>query len=367
MFGTSSFIVNAEKYNDPIIQSVVKRSIHQAIEIEGKRSAQDDLRLFMEIAQFCNESITKLTINCMALPVEIDSISVFQNLKELTLAFNSLHISWMQLDKWCPNLVRLNIQGVNFGKKIWYENWLSLSESHKCPQLKSLSFHCDDVNNQDIYFYLEAMEMQFPSLESLDLKFDTNVSFSSRYDRFNDSFNEDDDYDYEPLYFDKLKKLKVFAFGECDNIFKCLAISNKKLNELEFSGMVADEKLIESICNYPKITKLKLDCPYVYESDLVQLSTRLPKLKTLILDTKYFDWSPSEMMQFMQGAKQLRNLDIEVDRRNDDYDIDDEFIEQFRMLIENGRKLKLHIKFYQSGREIKFSQNGTVDKSEWDD
>lgn len=126
--------------------------------------------------------------------------------------------------------------------------------------------------------------------------------------------------------------------------------------------LIADAELIQLICNnYPKLTKLKLSFAYIYEVELDRL-TSLPKLMTLTLDCKRFNWKPSEMMQFLQNSKRLRKLIIDVDRKKRIYRIDDDFKAQFQTLIESGRKfLQLNIKFFETSQEIKFSRNGMVD------
>lgn len=363
------FIVTDEVLNDPTNRLTVRQRLQfePIIEIIGKLSASIDLNLFEEISRICEDSVTSLVLKNMELPIDIDSITIFRKLENLSLNGCTLSFSVMELERWCPNLISLKINALDFGADSWHNEWRTLATSHKSPTVKSLHFVFNRTLNHNVYGYLEAMEKQFPSLENLLLEFDSNVNFLYREQQLSDSFGSDtNEYEYEPLYFVELKKLKIFAFGECNNIFNCLAISNDKVNTIEFCGMMADGTLIESICNYSMLRNLTLDCPYVSENYLERLAV-LPRLTTLILDVKDFDWHPTEMMALIQRAQTLRQLIIQVERTNDEYTIDEEFFQQFRTLIANDRQFKLNIEFYQSRKEIRFLQNGNVDLSRWNE
>lgn len=358
--------VKSETYVGSSTQDAVKNSDQfiRFIEIHGKVSEQDDLPIFEEISKYCHESTTKLTIKFMQLEtLDIDRLDIFPNLKELELDVCKLSVSFMHFDQWCPNLISLKIGRLYFDVPELYEDWVALTENHKSPLLRSLNFEMED--KEEVYSYLELFEKQFPLLENLYLEFGTETNFTSGRSPFyllSSPDNDGDSTEYESVYFNKLKKLTVFAYGQCDDIFNYLKISNKMLKDIEFCGMNADKGLIKSICNnYPKLTKLKLSCSYVYEDELHRL-TNLPKLMTLSLDTKYFHWKPSEMMTFIQNAKRLRRLIVDVDRKSGKYPIDDKFKEQFQELVKGGRRfLQLNIKFFQTSQEIKLSRNGMVD------
>lgn len=168
------------------------------------------------------------------------------------------------------------------------------------------------------------MENQFPFLEHLFLEFDTETNFTSGRTRLSRFLSPDtslikDDIKYELKYFNNLKKLRVFAYGQCEEIFNFLKISNKKLKYLEFSGMTADEKLITSISNYAKLTNLKFNCSYVDEDELNSLPTHLTKLMNPTLDTKYFDWNSSNIIKSIEDAKRLRRLIVTVDRKDNQH------------------------------------------------
>lgn len=198
-------------------------------------------------------------------------------------------------------------------------------------------------SKDDAYDYFEAMEKQFPMLEQLFLNFDTGTDFT--LNRLVPCFGASKNTTYEAVYFANLQKLSVFAFEQCDDIFNYLKISNAKLTDISFMGMNADKTLIQSLLNYPKLRKLKLDCPYVYE------------------DTKYFHWESSDMLEFIKKSVRLRRLQIDVDRKGRTFQIDQQFKDEFQQLIENGRKfLTLHIKCFGSSQEIELSRKKIFDK-----
>lgn len=357
-----SFRVTAKNYNDEKTQNLLKNYSESmtAIEIYGEYSEEKDIALYRDISAHCKEYLTKLELKFIKLHVPLDQITIYPNLKELSMSFDTLSFDFFKFNVWCPNLEILTMK-IGF-KEDTEENWLSMAEKHPSTLVRKLTIALNIDSKDCVYYCFNAMEKQFPMLEDLRLEFDVEMNFT--LNKYVHTFSGNSlSTTYESLYFDNLKKLSMFAFGECDDIFNYLCISNEKLKEIHFMGMNADATLIKSLCNYPKLTKLNLDCPYVYEDELSVLCTGLPKLMTLVLDTKYFHWESSDMMDFIQKSKRLRHLKIDVDRKGRKFDIDEEFKKQFAALIESGRKfLTLHIKCFETSQEIELSRKNVIEK-----
>ncbi|XP_037025114.1 uncharacterized protein LOC119066648 [Bradysia coprophila] len=365
-FGSNdSFEVKTVTYDGSDVQNVVRSSgkLIPSIAISGQRSKEIDNAVFEDICMHCNETATNLTLNYMEL--DVDRITVFSKLSKLTLYYCDLSYEFVKFDQWCPNLTKLEIKNIDFGNDEWYDDWLALIETHKSVTLRSLSL---EAGIDDVFAYFKLMENQFPRLQSLFLYFGTETNFTagrtllSRFSGRNDKFLTDAERTYRPMYFNQLKKLKIFAYGQCEEIFNFLKISNKKLTELEFCGMIADDLVIQSLLNYSKLSKLQLGCSYVEEEALNQLPGHLPKLMSLTLDTKYLYWNPVSIIKFMEDALRLRRLIVTVDRNNNNFRLDDAFKNRFQALVDGGRRfLQLNITFFESSHSIKFSRKALLD------
>ncbi|KAG4069819.1 hypothetical protein HA402_006834 [Bradysia odoriphaga] len=365
-FGSrDSFKVETGTYDGSETQNVVKSSgqLIPSITIFGQRSKEIDNAVFEDICMHCNETATNLTLKYMEL--DVDRITVFSKLSELTLYYCDLNYEFVKFDQWCPNLTKLEIKSIDFDNDKWYDDWLALTETHKSAMLRSLSL---EIGIDDVFAYFRLMENQFPRLESLFLYFGTETNFTagrtllSRFSGKNDKFLTDAERTYSPMYFNQLKKLKIFAYGQCEEIFNFLKISNKKLTQLKFCGMNANDVVIRSLLNYSKLSKLELSCSYVEEEALNQLPDHLPKLMNLTLDTKYLYWNPASIIKFMEDAQRLRRLIVKVDRKNKNFRLDDTFKNRFQALVDGGRRfLQLNIEFFGSSHSIKFSRKALLD------
>lgn len=347
--------VTSKNYQDLINKSESMTTI----ELHGEYSQEKDTVLYRAISSYCKDTLTKLVLKFMNLQVVIGEITILPNVKELELAIGTLSWSFFKLNVWCPNVEYLKID-IGFEDDS-DDDWMSIAETHVSPLVRKLTITMNIDSKADVYYCFEAMEKQFPLLENLFLDFGGDMNFT--LNRFVPCFSANSlTSSYEPLYFKNLKILSVFAFGNCDDIFNYLKISNAKLKDITFSGMNADETLIKSLCNFPKLNKLKLDCPYVYESELDVLCSGLPKLMTLVLDTKVLHWNPTDMMEFIKNSTRLRRLQIYVDRKSKNFKIENKLKEDFQTLVEGGRKfLQLDIKFWQSSQEYHLSRKGMVD------
>lgn len=355
-----SFKITANNYNDEKIQDLLNNYSQwiTAVQIDGAYSEEKDIQLYRDVSAHCKEYLTKLSLKFVKLHVDDDQIIKFPNLKELDLSIGELSFGFLKFNEWCPNLETLTVK-ISF-KESPDNDWISLAEKHPSPSLRCLTMDMNLHSKDEVYFYFEAMEKQFPMLEDLYLEFDTDFTLNKFVPCFSANSLTST---YESLYFENLKKLKVSAFGQCDDIFNYLCISNEKLKEIHFMGMNADKTLISSLCKYPKLKKLNLDCPYVYEDELGVLCTGLPKLMTLVLDTKYFHWETAEMMDFIQKSQNLRHLKIDVDRKGEKFEIDEEFKKQFEALIQGGRKfLTLDIKCFGSSQEVHLSRKRVFER-----
>lgn len=320
-------------------QDVINKSeLMNAIEVRGEYSQEKDVVLYRAISNSCKDQLTKLTLKFVNIQLDIGEIAIFANVKELELTTGTLSWSFLKLNVWCPNLEYLQLD-IGFDDDS-DDDWMSIAETHASPLVRKLTIAMNIDSKEDVYYCFEAMEKQFPSLENLYLDFGGDMAFT--LNRFVPCFSANSlTSSYEPIYFKNLKILSVFAFGDCDDIFNYLKISNAKLKDITFSGMNADKTLIKSLCNFPKLNKLKLDCPYVYENELGVLCSGLPKLMTLVLDTKVFHWNPTEMMEFIKNSPRLRRLQIYVDRKRKNFKIEDKLKEDFQALVHCTRRSKI--------------------------
>lgn len=369
-----SFVIDTGTYSRSEKQNIVntRGHLYPSITIFGKRSNAIDSAAFDDISIHCNETTTKLTLKFMKL--DVDRIAMFSNLNELTLYYCDLSYSFVKFDQWCHNLTKLEIKNIDLGNDKWYDDWLAMTEIHK-SLLRDLSL---EIGINDVAKYFTVMEKQFPLLESLTLRFGSDINFTagrtllSRLSR-TDKFLNDTEKIYSSLYFSQLRKLKVFAYGQCEDIFNFLKVSNENLKELEFYGMTAGDILILSLLNYSKLAKLTLVCSYVEEEAINQLPDYLPKLMFLTLDTKYLYWNPMSIIKFLEDSQRLRRLIVKVDRTNENFQLDDVFKNRFQALVDGGRRfLRMNIDFVESSRAINFSRYalldeiGSIDSSESD-
>lgn len=360
-----SFVIDTGTYGRSETQNIVntRGHLYPSITIFGKRSNAIDNAAFDDISIHCNQTTTKLTLKFMEL--DVDHIAMFSNLNELTLYYCDLSYSFVKFDQWCHNLSKLEIKNIDLGNDKWYDDWLAMTEIHKSPTLRDLSL---EIGIDDVAKYFTLMEKQFPLLESLTLRFGSDINFTagrtllSRLSR-KDKFLNDTEKIYSSLYFSQLRKLKVFAYGQCEDIFNFLKISYKNLKELEFYGMSAGDILIQSLLNYSKLAKLTLVCSYVEEEAINQLPQYLPKLMFLTLDTKYLYWNPMSIIKFLEDSQRLRRLIVKVDRTNENFQLDDVFKSRFQALVDGGRRLlRMNIDFVESSRAINFSRYALLDE-----
>ncbi|XP_031617273.1 uncharacterized protein LOC116337096 [Contarinia nasturtii] len=320
------------------------------LHLVGTGSITNDKALFELITRYCTNSAKKLKFSWMTINIPFEKLQPFALLKEVT--FDTCTIeneSILNFNRWCPNVANLIFDE---GTTLSHSALDALKSSTQAlPHVKSLSIDFKSSSLKLTREWLAVLNQQFPQLENLELTLKDEDSFNGR--TLTDT--------YQPLYFSNLKKLSVQAFGnDIDKLFDYMAISNKKLKELIFIGLVDTQELYDWIKSCKKLQKLTVDCRYLtgYMSDV----TDMPLVKELKLEAKKLDMEPNEIIQTARNLPRLNLLDIVSDYGNDDIQFGQEYKDMFADLNKERKKLTIKVFFHEEKREIKISEKGFSEK-----
>lgn len=335
-----------EYKNDEVLQRIVKSSnIITEIRLKGTRNEHEDNELFEEVTRHCCRRITKIVFDSMIVNITADKLQMFPLLSKIVFCWSQIgDDSVLRFKDWCPNITTLVFHSTRLSDDAYTE---LCSTEHLFPHIKVFAFHFAFDTESDRVF-LAAMDTKFPSIESLNLTFEREESFIA----------DDCRVLVERLFFKNLKKLWIFSFGEhIEYLFEYLAISNKKLKELTFNGLMVPDKCLEWIQDCKKLSKLTFDCPFLIENDLNDFEV-MPLLREVRLEVKQFHWQPEEMMEFIRKQPRLKVLDIDSDRKNSEMQYGQDFKKMFDDLVKQRKKLLIKAVFHQGSRQIKFSEKG---------
>lgn len=207
------------------------------------------------------------------------------------------------------------------------------------------------TNVRDVHYYLktthELMRKQSIRLETIDLEMNLAMDFNE----FNGC-----NVVYEPWYFHDLKSLTITAYSnESDFILNYLRISNVNLRELTIYGMTTGETFLDALSYYGKLETLKIGTRWIDETELFRLRS-CPKLRQLILDVRHLDWHQNDIIEFLRIVPTIKLLVLNHDKRDDQFQFTNDFVQKFNELLPRRRQLKLI--YLLAGREITMSKYG---------
>lgn len=343
---------------DERTRDMIRQDYIEDLVLEGTYNEEEDTKLFEEVMRHCSQTKKKLFLDRMVHTLPVEKLQIFPLLKKLTIQRGSLQSdALLHFDKWCPNLTEIRFKKRVRLSDAAYDTLISTDVIF--PQIKAFAF--DFGESDEIGFdrdFLEALDLKFPTLECLDLILN-NSNFSS---------HDDDTYSlpYEPLYFKKLKKLSVFAFGDdVSLLLNYMCISNAKLKEFKFNGMTTPKEMITYIGSCKRLGKLTLDCPYLDEDGLMDLKN-MRWLNEVTFEAKYLHWEPNEIIAFARNNQHLKKMVITSDRKNNSMKFGKEFKEMFDELVRERPKLTIKVHFFQGGREIKISAAGFTETQRYE-
>lgn len=214
---------------------------------------ENDNKLFEFITNRCVDTAKKLKMNMMYIDVSEKVLKPFPSLREV--AFEDCTIdsdAILQLNKWCPNVIDLKFEeGIHMSEAV-YDAFISSTQT--LPNVKSLLIDFIDSSMELTQDLIAAINRQFPTLTNLQLKMPPKSCFSK--DKLNVT--------YQPVNFPKLKKLSVQACGKyIDKLFDLLSISNDRLVEFNFTGVLVTDELCNWVKSCKKLKKLKIDCSFL--------------------------------------------------------------------------------------------------------
>lgn len=193
----------------------------------------------------------------------------------------------------------------------------------KFPALEHLSLDCGSFENANLRIFVKLN----PQLKSLELTHDpdgiqirrTFLAFIDRNLPYLEHFglsgspgwSLEENLPSEPLFFKNLKSLFIKDSRGRAKFFPYLAISNIKIEEMEFHVYRCDVRLVDQICQYQQLKKLTFYCDEdsgMDSSDLDKFSEKLVHLTEVELSGYYDDLYEDAVVKFVKNSKHLRRF-----------------------------------------------------------
>ncbi|XP_037039150.1 uncharacterized protein LOC119076477 [Bradysia coprophila] len=325
------------------------------LHLVGNKNENENTALLDLIHSLCVDSLEKLKFSWMTIDMPAEKLRTFRSLKEVTFDLCTIkNESILRFCEWCPNLTTLKFdEGVEVSEPAYAS---FKSSEQKLIQVKSLSIDFKGSSMKLTRDLLEALDRQFPSLETLQIAMDASDSFTKN------EFKEK----YEPLYFKNLKSFAVHSFvNNIERLFDYMAVSNVELTEFSFTGMFVTDELVDWIKSCTNLSKLTVDSHMLNKNKIAAVKD-MQRLKKWTLSTKRLLWKAEDVIRIARANPHVDTLAIDSDYGNDDMEFGEKYKQMFADLAKERKDLAIKVFFHEEGREINISAHGFSEKKRKD-